>query len=73
MEAREANDDELTTVHTNKHVDLMRGISSKAYGKGAREKLAKYYNSIYFNKGSSESALLAAGSVVEVSTCIEAL
>lgn len=70
VEAREANDDELTTVHTNKHVDLMRCISSKAYGKGAREKLAKYYNSIYFNKGSSESALLAAGSVVELCVAV---
>lgn len=70
VEAREARDDELATVHTKKHISLMRRISSKVYGKEGREKLARHYNSIYFNNGSSESALLAAGSVVELCVAV---
>eukprot|EP00250_Pteridium_aquilinum_P005405 c15499_g1_i2 orf=284-2374(-) len=69
VQAREASEEELTSVHTKKHVNLMRQISSKAFGRG-REKLANYYNSIYFNEGSSESALLAAGSVVELCVAV---
>lgn len=67
VEAREATDDELETVHTKNHITLMRRVSSKAYGKEGRMALARRFNSIYFNEGSSESALLAAGSVVELS------
>ena len=71
IEAREATDDELATVHTQKHVTLMRKVSSNEYGDQHRRILSRRYNSIYFNRGSSESALLAAGSVVEVFNAIQ--
>ncbi len=66
VEAREATDEELRSVHTESHVELMKAVSSRTYGRHGRKGLAKRYNSIYFNEGSSESALLAAGSVIEV-------
>ena len=43
----------------------MNKISSKKYDTN-RNKIARKFNSIYFNKGSSESAVLAAGSVIKV-------
>jgi histone deacetylase 4/5 len=67
VEAREATDEELRSVHTESHVELMKAVSSRTYGRHGRKGIAKRYNSIYFNEGSSESALLAAGSVIEVS------
>lgn len=66
VDARKATPGELQTVHTEGHVALMQDISSKAYGKLGRRTLQSRYDSIYFNTGSSESALLAAGSVIEV-------
>jgi hypothetical protein len=44
----------------------MKAVSSKSYGKHQRKALASPYDSILFNNGSSKSALLAAGSVIEV-------
>ncbi|KAH8963408.1 hypothetical protein BDL97_04G008700 [Sphagnum fallax] len=44
----------------------MKAVSSKSYGKHQRKALASPYDSIFFNNGSSKSALLAAGSVIEV-------
>eukprot|EP00850_Spirogloea_muscicola_P014760 SM000108S14204 [mRNA] locus=s108:96728:100853:- [translate_table: standard] len=64
--AREASDDELLLVHTPAHVSQMREVSSPSLGRRARAALAGRYNSIYFNEGSSNAALLAAGSVVEL-------
>lgn len=52
-------------VHSEKHVDLIRSISDKGFN-SKRNRIATKFNSIYFNKGSSEAAYLAAGSVVEV-------
>lgn len=65
LDAKEAEDKYLMAVHSEKHVNLIKNISSKAYKK-LRYRIAYRLNSIYFNEGSSESAYLAAGSVVEV-------
>ena len=62
LKAKEAEDKHIASVHSNNHIKLMTEISSKKYD-SSRNKIARKYNSIYFNKGSSESAILAAGSV----------
>lgn len=64
LNAKEAEDKYIQTVHSKSHVDLIRNISSKQYD-SRRNRIASNYNSIYFNKGSSEAAFLAAGSVLE--------
>ncbi|KAG9439099.1 hypothetical protein H6P81_019264 [Aristolochia fimbriata] len=66
LTAKEADDKYLELVHTKKHIDLMRNISSTNFD-SRRSKIASRFNSIYFNEGSSEAAYLAAGSVIEVS------
>ena len=66
LKAKEAEDKYIASVHSKSHIKLMKEISSKKYD-ASRNKIARKFNSIYFNKGSSESALLAAGSVLEVS------
>lgn len=63
--AKEAKHKYLTSVHTEKHVKLIKEISSKSYD-SRRKKIASKFNSIYFNEGSSEAACLSAGSVIEV-------
>lgn len=65
LQAKEAKDKYIASVHSQTHIKLMKDISSKKYD-SSRDKIARKFNSIYFNKGSSESALLAAGSVIEV-------
>ncbi|KAK3125612.1 hypothetical protein QOZ80_7BG0607340 [Eleusine coracana subsp. coracana] len=65
LKAKEAKDKYIASVHSQNHIKLMKDISSKKYD-SSRDKIARKFNSIYFNKGSSESALLAAGSVIEV-------
>jgi acetoin utilization deacetylase AcuC-like enzyme len=65
LKAKEAKDKHIASVHSQAHIKLMKDISSKKYDSN-RDKIARKFNSIYFNKGSSESALLAAGSVIEV-------
>jgi acetoin utilization deacetylase AcuC-like enzyme len=67
LKAKEAEDKYIAAVHSQNHIKLMKEISSKKYD-STRNKIARKYNSIYFNKGSSESAVLAAGSVIEVIT-----
>jgi len=64
VEAREATNEELCSVHTQNDVEPMKAVSSKSYGKHQRKALASPYDSIFFNNGSSKSALLAAGSVI---------
>ncbi|XP_047064907.1 histone deacetylase 5-like [Lolium rigidum] len=71
LEAKEANESHIASVHTQDHIKLMRDISSKEYD-SSRDDIAKGFNSIYFNEGSSESAFLAAGSVIEVSEKVAA-
>ncbi|KAG2679456.1 hypothetical protein I3760_11G050900 [Carya illinoinensis] len=65
LDAKEAEDKYVLSVHSKKHVDLIRDISSKRFN-SRRNMIASKFNSIYFNEGSSESAFLAAGSVIEV-------
>ncbi|KAG6687055.1 hypothetical protein I3842_11G051400 [Carya illinoinensis] len=65
LDAKEAEDKYVLSVHSKKHVDLIRDISSKQFN-SRRNMIASKFNSIYFNEGSSESAFLAAGSVIEV-------
>ncbi|XP_008791310.2 histone deacetylase 5-like [Phoenix dactylifera] len=66
MSAKEAEDKYIAPVHAQSHIKLIRNISSKEFD-SQRLRIASKFNSIYFNKGSSEAAYLAAGSVVEVS------
>ncbi|KMS97784.1 hypothetical protein BVRB_5g123480 [Beta vulgaris subsp. vulgaris] len=64
LPAKESEDKYIQYVHSKSHVDLIRNISSKQYD-SRRDRIASKFNSIYLNKGSSEAAVLAAGSVVE--------
>ncbi|KDP31342.1 hypothetical protein JCGZ_11718 [Jatropha curcas] len=65
LNAKEAEDKYLLAVHSENHVNLVRNISTKQFD-SRRNTIASKFNSIYFNEGSSESAYLAAGSVIEV-------
>lgn len=65
VDAKEADDEDIALVHTKKHIDLIKNISSKKLV-SQRNKIASRFNSIYFNEGSSEAAYLAAGSVIKV-------
>ncbi|OAY72753.1 Histone deacetylase 5 [Ananas comosus] len=64
VKAKEAEDQDIASVHSQNHIKLIRSISSKQFD-SRRNKIARRFNSIYFNEGSSESAYLAAGSVIE--------
>ncbi|KAG9151583.1 hypothetical protein Leryth_021902 [Lithospermum erythrorhizon] len=64
MSAEEAEDKHAALVHSKKHIELVKGISSKKFD-SRRNSIAMKFNSIYFNKGSTEAAYLAAGSVIE--------
>lgn len=66
LNAKEAEDDHLALVHSKEHIHLIKTISSNNLKK--MRKTANKYDSIYFNKGSSEAAYLAAGFVIEVTT-----
>ncbi|KAK3406388.1 hypothetical protein EUGRSUZ_K02530 [Eucalyptus grandis] len=65
LNAKEAEDKYILSVHGKIHVDLIRNISSKQFN-SRRNRRASKFNSIYLNEGSSEAAYLAAGSVIEV-------
>ncbi|KAM6575472.1 hypothetical protein CsatA_023799 [Cannabis sativa] len=65
LDAKEVEDNQVLLVHSQNHLKLMKDISSKKFS-SRRKKIASKYDSIYFNKGSSEAASLAAGSVVQV-------
>ncbi|CAO2818501.1 unnamed protein product [Amaranthus hypochondriacus] len=66
LNAKEAEDKFIQSVHSKSHVELIRTISSKRFD-SRRDRIAAKYNSIYFNEGSSEAAYVAAGSVLEAS------
>nr|XP_019709911.1 histone deacetylase 5 isoform X5 [Elaeis guineensis] len=66
LSAKEAEDKYIASVHTARHIKLIKNISSKKFN-SQRLRIASEFNSIYFNKGSSEASYLAAGSVMEVS------
>ncbi|CAI7759966.1 unnamed protein product [Closterium sp. NIES-53] len=70
--AREARDEELQSVHTRDHVAFIRAVSSEQLSAEEREACSRAFNSIFFNEGSSSSALLAAGSVAELSQQVAA-
>ncbi|KAL3813035.1 hypothetical protein ACJIZ3_014303 [Penstemon smallii] len=65
LNAREAADKYLALVHTKNHINLIKNIIPRN-SESRRKRIASKFNSIYFNKGSSEAAYLAAGSVIEV-------
>lgn len=65
MDAKEAEDKYILSVHSMNHVKLIKNISSKKFD-SKRAKIAAKFSSIYFNEGSSEAASLAAGSLIEV-------
>ncbi|KAJ4713189.1 Histone deacetylase [Melia azedarach] len=65
LNAKEAEDKYLLSVHTRNHVNLIKNISSNEFDL-QRNFIASKFNSIYLNEGSSEAAYLAAGSVIEV-------
>ncbi|CAN8264847.1 unnamed protein product [Cochlearia groenlandica] len=60
-----ADDKHLQLVHTKDHVNLVKSLSTKQKDY-KRNRIASHLNSIYLNGGSSESAYLAAGSVVQL-------
>lgn len=64
LDAKEAEDKQLLSVHSVKHVNQIKKISSKSFN--SRNNIAARLNSIYFNEGSTEAAYLAAGSTIEV-------
>ncbi|MFS7999824.1 putative histone deacetylase [Helianthus anomalus] len=64
FDAKEVEDKYIAAVHTNNHINLIKTISSEKMA-SKRNRVAARYNSIHFNEGSSESAYLAAGSVLE--------
>ncbi|CAI5483470.1 unnamed protein product [Closterium sp. Yama58-4] len=70
--AREATDEELQSAHTRDHVAFIRAVSSDQLSAEEREACSRAFNSIFFNEGSSSSALLAAGSVAELSQQVAA-
>ncbi|KAL5544611.1 hypothetical protein UlMin_008395, partial [Ulmus minor] len=65
LDAKEAEDKFILSVHSQNHLKRIKSISSKKFNSG-RARIARKYDSIYFNEGSSEAACLAAGSVIEV-------
>jgi hypothetical protein len=65
LDAKDVEDRYVLSVHSKKHVDLIRNISSKQFD-SRRNRIASKFNSIYLNEGSSEAAFLSAGSVIEV-------
>ncbi|PKA59852.1 Histone deacetylase 5 [Apostasia shenzhenica] len=64
LHAKEAEDTVISNVHTMKYIKLIRNISSKGFD-SRRPRVASKFNSIYLNRGSTEAAYLAAGSVIE--------
>ena len=72
MEAKEAEDKHILAVHSQRHVNLIKKISSRQFD-SRRDRIASNLNSIYLNEGTSEAAYLAAGSAIEVVSVTGAL
>ncbi|VFQ97970.1 unnamed protein product [Cuscuta campestris] len=64
FDAKEAEDKNIALVHSKFHTEFIKSISSRKLAP-RRNLIAAQFNSIYFNEGSSESAYLAAGSVIK--------
>ncbi|EYU23517.1 hypothetical protein MIMGU_mgv1a019729mg, partial [Erythranthe guttata] len=56
-------DNHLALVHSGKHIQLIKNISSRK--NSTMKRTAERFDSIYFNEGSSEASSLAAGSVIQ--------
>ncbi|XP_062095156.1 histone deacetylase 5-like [Humulus lupulus] len=65
LAAKEVEDSHVLLVHSQNHLKMIKNISLKQFS-SSRAKTSSRYDSIYFNKGSSEAASIAAGSVIEV-------
>ncbi|EYU23516.1 hypothetical protein MIMGU_mgv1a021496mg [Erythranthe guttata] len=63
LKAKEAKDNHLALVHSAKHIQLIKNISSRK--NSTMKRTAERFDSIYFNEGSSEASSLAAGSVIQ--------
>jgi len=68
IEAREATTEELGLIHSKEHILKMR--NSARLGSSDLCSLQERYNSIFLNSSSYSSALLAAGSVLNVRKCL---
>lgn len=68
MQSRYATQQELELIHTHEHVNLMASTSAQS----EKELLSMQdkYKSIYLHPKSNEAALLAAGSLLQVSGMI---
>ncbi|CAH9057333.1 unnamed protein product [Cuscuta epithymum] len=64
LDGKNAEDKHIALVHSKFHTEFIRSISSAKLA-SRRDSIAAQFNSIYFNEGSSESAYLAAGSVIK--------
>lgn len=68
LPARDATEAEILTVHTTEHMERMKKLPSLSDEDLDTE--ATQYNSIYFSKGSLESALLSCGSLLELTEAV---
>ncbi|KAK3037992.1 hypothetical protein RJ639_031579 [Escallonia herrerae] len=64
LEAKSAEDNHVLSVHTQRHVEFIKKVSSTQLSRKDR-KLAEH-NDVYYNQGSSQAAFIAAGCVVEL-------
>ena len=64
LQVKQAADKHVASVHSKSYMKLLMEISSKKYD-ASRNKIARKFNSICFNKGSSDSVVIPAGSVIE--------
>lgn len=68
MQSRHATQQELELIHTHEHVNLM--TSTSALSENELLSMQDNYKSIYLHPKSNEAALLAAGSLLQVSGMI---
>ena len=68
VKALSTSKNHILSMHPPNHVNQIRNISSK--DNYYRNDTTRKFNYVYFNKGSSESAFFAAGSVIEVIQCV---
>ncbi|XP_035701530.1 histone deacetylase 6 isoform X3 [Folsomia candida] len=64
LKSREVTEEELLLIHTKEHIELMK--KTQNLKQNELEKMQQRFNSIFLNNSSYQSALVAAGSVLEV-------
>jgi histone deacetylase 6 len=64
LNSREVTEEELVLIHTQEHIELMKKTSKLR--QHDLEKLQHRFNSIFLNSSTYQSALISAGSVLEV-------